>query len=209
MTGYELLKSKMLQYGATKNMIENKTFNLMITVLAEITKTDDFDYIEAFHELTRRFEQAAKNADNEKARYENIVLYLESEHKTAKYRSDELKEWIGDLLQITNELLSVDDEIVNAETPEQRDRIKAAVYLKDNTTINTCYDNTAFIRALGSVLSGVKDTEQPKKCYKVEETPERYQSSMKDRLLSIQKRLNGIQENHIAWRKVNYVTDRH
>lgn len=200
MNSNELIKEKMLELGASKQQTESKTLEIMLVALAEVQKTSDFNYKEAYWEIINRYKKAEMQMDEEKNKWTIACMAKLDEKNMFSQRNADYKRFVSNLIDITEMLLALDENLVNAETAEQRDTIRKAVYFQDNTTINTCYDNTAFIRGLGNILSGAIEPEQDLKLKKnPKETPEKYDTGMKQRLTEILKELNDIQEENHQW----------
>ena len=193
MTGLELIKSKMLERGATNTQIQSKTFEMTIAVLAEVKESEkSLDLVGMYTEILDRYDRAKCNAEYRESLYQGKIKGLEESEKLIETKKRQVVEAITDLQNIINELLKINEDMTEPETPVQRDRMRTARFLMENTKVNTCYDNTAFIRALGNILSGTKEPDEPKQDYREQKKAKAVQNDKSEP--SIKERLIGIKE---------------
>lgn len=188
MTGNEILKLKLLELGATKQQAEAKVVDMVIAVLAENSDVKDLNALEMFRNVIDKFDTAAQNARAKEHEYLNKTVKLSLVKSAVCNAKRDVECAVKELANIVDELISISDEITEPETPEQRDRMRMARFLMENTKVNTCYDNTAFIKALGNILSGAKEADEPKqvRAEKVRTARDKEsESSIKERLKEI------------------------
>lgn len=158
--GYNLLVMELVERGFPMRTISYH--ERMIKAIVEILATDE-ECKTAIQVSNMKLEQIAKEcADlrHREAEIEKMSRKLEAlnadyrrlsviEDTTEKYKKL-LQEFIDEKTKHAREF---SEKLLECETPEGRDLMRRAVYFKSNISVNTKYDNTAYIIALGAMLT--------------------------------------------------------
>ena len=140
MTGMELLKKELVARGATKVQIESKILPLIVEVIAG---APDGTYTTIENEKEQAA-QMVRDARLLRAQAQNRWEAVEKE------RREHQKQFDADNAYIS----AFNDSLKDCETAEGRDRMRIAQLYINSVSIDTKYDNTAFIVGLGAILSG-------------------------------------------------------
>ena len=160
MTSLDMLKEKMIQAGALKNQCESKLVPMILGILAE-----NPEYIELAKQDKDLQDEIASLKRYKKELEEEIAADEETLFKLQHEKTDEWKR-LNEAARIANDyIVNFNIELLNAETPEQRDALRTAQFFINNVNIDTKYDNTAYISGLAAILSngGVSTTMQLQK----------------------------------------------
>ena len=169
MTGLDLLKEEMKRRGLNQAQCDSKVAAVVLDILAE-TKTAYTDLREA----------------------EQKTSELRNEQEKIKDRINRLNMELGDIIRrinnkMTEEWLYAPDYVDNffdaleaCETDKGRDALRAAQMFVNSVTIDSKYDNTAFIIGLASILSqgNVGAIEELKKINKKIPSPVKWGNSI-------------------------------
>lgn len=139
MTGLELFKVEMRKRGLTENQINSKGVAVAMDILSESSGT----YLHI------------KEAEDELEELRRHIEFLkrEQEHKRIDFERMK-KELYEERQEFAEYVERFNDSMQNAETPETRDQMRKLQLFINTVDIDTKYDNTAFIAALGAILSG-------------------------------------------------------
>ena len=139
MTGLELFKVEMRKRGLTENQINSKGVAVALDILSESSGT----YLHI------------KEAEDELEELRRHIEFLkrEQEHKRIDFERMK-KEFYEERQEFAEYVERFNDSMQNAETPETRDQMRKLQLFINTVDIYTKYDNTAFIAALGAILSG-------------------------------------------------------
>ena len=149
MTGLECLKSEMLARGFTKQQTESKTVLGVLEILSDSNgRYSDMSRIEQELKL---LEQRKRNLWSTCKAYEDKVNACKSElqqiiqmvDSVADKHYQEARNYIDVFLKA----------ISDCETQEARDALRTAQMFINSVSVDTKYDNTAFIIGLASILS--------------------------------------------------------
>lgn len=138
MTGLDCLREEMKKRGCSKQQIKSETAAIVLDILSN-SGTINTDIVEAEKQLA---ETQRKN---------------ERELQWLKIRADEIRHQQEDVAERENKLKEQKanflKSLLDCETPEGRDAIKRAQFFINSISVDTRYDNTAFINGLGAILS--------------------------------------------------------
>lgn len=138
MTGYECLKEELYKLGCNKSQVEAKVVPLVLGVVAGDP--------EKFIKIAEWESEIEKKKYELKRREEAI----EEDERTAS-------ELIDKALKIAKKTQDYVDAFYHAiqsgETSEGRDALRKAQMFVNSVTVETKYDNTAFIAGLAAILS--------------------------------------------------------
>ena len=142
MTGLDCLREELLAKGFNTQQVNSKIFLGTLEVVANSQgKYTDLDRLEKdIKELKSEAEDlnaAVRNLTD----LRNTLKTQLSEKIEMEYRP--IQEYIDSFFEALEE----------CETPEGRDALKVAQVFVNSCSVNTKYDNTAYIIALGSILS--------------------------------------------------------
>lgn len=132
MNGLEYLKNELKQRGFYSNQSNSK---IVAATLDILTNSGD--------KYTKMAEKD-KEATELYSHYERLLARYEATRSEVKVKWEMLDEYVKEFNQ----------SIKECETAEGRDRLKLAQMYVNSVTVDTCYDRTAFIIGLASVLSG-------------------------------------------------------
>lgn len=142
MTGLDCLREELLAKGFNKQQVNSKILLGTLEVVANSQgKYTDLDRLE------KDIEELKSEAEELKEAVRNLT-----------YFRDTLKTQISEKIEmeygpIQEYIDSFFEALKECETPEGRDALKAAQVFVNSCSVNTKYDNTAYIIALGSILS--------------------------------------------------------
>ena len=149
MTGIECLKAELLKRGFNKSQAESKVVIGVLEILTESSgKYSDMDQLlkdinslkAEESELQRNIYDFRRTSDTLKLEFKEIISEIE---KYADNRYKQTTDYIDTFFKALSE----------CETPEARDSLKVAQTYINAVSIDTKYDNTAFIIGLASILS--------------------------------------------------------
>lgn len=139
MTGIECLKEELRKLGCNKSQTESKVIPLVLGIVAgEPEKWVDIA-------------EWKKEIEDDKREIEIREARVAQEERTAKA----LLEKAQAVYKTTQDYIDAFyTTIQNGETPEGRDKLRKAQLFVNSVTVDTKYDNTAFIAGLAAVLAG-------------------------------------------------------
>lgn len=152
MTGLELLKAEMIRRGCTKQQTESKVVPVVLDIVSQSGNTYHAtetvrDNLKALQSSLSFNRIALERAREELNQTRNEINALKGE------RDEAIRAVEGEAVEYIEKFYKALEDM---ETPEGRDRLKAAQVFINSVNVETKYDNTAFIVALGSLLSGVQ-----------------------------------------------------
>lgn len=154
MTGLECLKEEMKARGLLKSQIESRATMAVLEILSNSggRYTDMERLDEELRELEKRKSALiAVCAEYERRSQELRDKYNGTIRQIDKYALDKYEHTIDYI----NRFMKALEE---AETPEARDALRVAQTFVNSVTVDTKYDNTAFIVGLAAILSKVKES---------------------------------------------------
>lgn len=140
MTGMDLLKKELAARGASKVQLESKILPLVVEVIAGAPDGTYTTIEEEKEQAAQMIREARLLQDRTRNRWEAVE----------KERRENQKQFDVDAAYIS----AFNDSLKNCETAEWRDRMRIAQLYINSISIDTKYDNTAFIIGLGAILSG-------------------------------------------------------
>lgn len=144
MTGLDALREEIIRRGGTEAMAKSKTAALVLEILSEGKAYSTVQW--EIEELERKLEYT-KTAPQRDA--ETKLLKAEHVYCDARQMKAEVDEKV-------KYIESWVDGLNQCETPEARDNMRTAQVFINTVNVDTKYDNTAFIVALASILTGGK-----------------------------------------------------
>lgn len=135
----EELERKLLERGANKSQVKSKTLYLTLDIL---TKSGI--------EFTKIF-NVQKELDDIIARRDRELYQMRLQREELIEERKKIDLMMKDLLRYID---SFNKALTECETAEGRDKMRIAQTFVNSVDINTPYDNTAFIKALGAILTG-------------------------------------------------------
>ena len=145
MTGLELLREEMLKRGMTKSQVESKVAAVVLDILANTGNvySDTYKAEQRLAELRReqdRIEAEIERGKKDIANLRDITNDLERARR---------KDWEEKLRYIER----FNEGLEKCESQADRDAMRRAQVFVNSVSIDTKYDNTAFIIGLASILS--------------------------------------------------------
>lgn len=143
----KFLQEELRALGAKENQINSKVVDYMLTALTNNRSfLESFDIQQEIDERKREL-RGIEHDITEKRRYmAELGEYHTSTLNLISERKQSLEKYIDDFNNSLN----------NTETPEGRDRLRAAQYFVNSVKIESKYDNTAFIGGLAAILCGAQ-----------------------------------------------------
>lgn len=145
MMGLDCLRKELEKRGMNRSQIESKVVAVVLDIL-----TDSGDRYTSMHEAETDATTRLKEIKYETSRYEEALEARKKELKELESQIEKAKEHkkhCEDYIDKFNESLR------ECETPEGRDVMRAAQTFVNSVSVNTAYDNTAYIKGLASILS--------------------------------------------------------
>lgn len=149
MTGLECLKEELLKRGFTKAQTESKIMLGVLDILAnaggrynDLDKLDKekAEVLKQIAQLKQACAQCESQLSTLRRDKETLIKQINS---CADKRYGEAKQYIDAFMKALGE----------CETPQGRDTLKAAQMFINSVSVDTKYDNTAYIIGLASILS--------------------------------------------------------
>ena len=152
MTGIECLRQSLLDKGYTRSQTESK---VVLGVLEIITQCgEQYNREDALL-------QDIKNLEMQKRSIEDAIERSEYRQREECEKLNKIRE---EILWYINQFY---EALNNCETPEGRDAMKKVQMFVNTVDVDTKYDNTAFIAALGAILANVGGIEPLKQLKKI------------------------------------------
>lgn len=186
MTGLENLKLKLLELGATKQQAESRAVELTVIALAEEQNGGTVNLNSIFTDILARYKKATDKMIAKSSEYTQKTLDLETIESQIKELRQREETATLEIYQAIDEIKAILEEVLEPETAEGRDKLRALHTLEQHTEINTAYDNTEFIRVAGNILSGITDSTP------INERAKSAKNVQIGRSASINSRLDGI-----------------
>ena len=145
MTGLDCLREEMERRGFTKSQIESKTAAAVLDILTKSgNKFSSIVEAEAEEsELLSKLHNQRYSLERSIAEYRATISSLEYELNGIIKRGEEAQEYIDKFYNALHE----------CETAEGRDAMRRAQVFINTVNVDSKYDNTAYIIALGAILS--------------------------------------------------------
>lgn len=145
MTGLDCLREEMERRGLTKSQIESKTAAVVLDILtkdsAKYAEQVDAENEESEKLSNLRFQ--IRNAEREIAGYKCTIDDLKMRYDGIVKQAEEAQEYID----------KFNNALKECETAEGRDAMRRAQVFINTVKVDSKYDNTAYIIALGAILS--------------------------------------------------------
>lgn len=142
MTGLDCLREELLAKGFNKQQVNSKIFLGTLEVVANSQgKYTDLDRLE------EDIKKLKSEAEDLNAAVRNLTYFRDT---LKKQISEKIEMEYGPIQEYIDSFF---EALKECETPEGRDALKAAQVFVNSCSVNTKYDNTAYIIALGSILS--------------------------------------------------------
>lgn len=144
MTGIDALREKLTEMGANKAQLDSKVIPMMLAIFAD--ESNAIDAYKAFEETWIEARKAAQEAMTIQDRSRKWEERLEE-------RQNAIKRMLDDLTRKA-------EKIATCETPEGRDRMRLALWFKDNAYTDNVYQRTEYNKGLAAILAGGGDDGQ-------------------------------------------------
>ena len=155
MTGLECLQQELIKRGLNAAQAQSKVVPAVLDIVSQSTMYTD---IAALQKDIKELAKTRAALEKEVADYRAHIKRSERELEELATEKDRMARYI----ETFNKSLS------DCSSEEGRDRLRAAQFFANNTRIETCYDNTAFIRGLAAILSGGKIADFAEKIEKLD-----------------------------------------
>lgn len=148
MTGLDALREEMIKRGASEAMVKSKSTAMVLEILSEgnVYSTKQWE----IEERERNFERNQKHYKTAAQRDAEMKL-RDAEQKLCD--AEQMKKEVEEKLKYIDAWLN---GLGTCETAEARDNMRMAQVFINTVNVDTKYDNTAFIVALASILTGGK-----------------------------------------------------
>lgn len=158
MTGLELLQEELLKRGFSRTQAESKVVAGVLDILSKSENLSVYtDYLLAQRELANVRVKVLQNR-GEAEHWASMAQKRNCDVIEASTELGALRREIDTIKQgaINEAMAEIRKELERCETPEAKDRIRLAELFKRDVHVDTKYDNTAFIVALGAIYAGRK-----------------------------------------------------
>ena len=146
MTGLDCLREEMAKRGCTKSQIKSKTVGVVLDILSG-TGTVNADCVAAEEKL-ESLRHRIKTLESNAGMLASQIRFLEDR------RSGAQRKFVREMQEYSEYIAAFNKSLEECETPEARDRLRAAQIFVNTVEIKTAYDNTAYINWLGALLAG-------------------------------------------------------
>ena len=145
MTGLECLREEMKKRGCNNSQLNSKVIGIVL------------DIISGNENLYINIQEAKQELADERNTLSALRLAKDNLRWECKYLEEEIKMHESDYLEKCNEIKKYIDDfnksLTECETAEGRDALRRAQVFTNSVEVNTVYDNTAYIKGLGAILS--------------------------------------------------------
>ena len=148
MTGLELLREEMLKRGLNKQQVESKAVAVILDILAN---TGD-----RYTKMQQEEAQATALYRKMMEGYQDADAMLRVRRRELQAVNEEIKRAREYRAECEAYINKFKESLTKCETGEGRDAMRAAQMFVNSVTVDTKYDNTAFIIGLAAILSGAK-----------------------------------------------------
>ena len=139
MTGREMLNEELKKHGATKSQIDSRVVDMMLDIFS-----------------SNGIGLYVKTAEEE-GRLEAIRSQIATEERRRKQQEKDARDYMAELREAYEEAKSeidaFNESLTQCETEAGRDAMRIAQLFINTVTVDTKYDNTAFIIGLSAILS--------------------------------------------------------
>ena len=148
MTGLDCLRKEMERRGLSKAQIESKVAAVVLDIVANSGYEHEEVWRKEYGESQRLNEicNERRNAERQVAQLQFDIKRLNRELKAVQERRDHCEDYIDEFNKSLQE----------CETADGRDAMRIAQMFTNSVSIDTKYDNTAYIIGLAGILSGKK-----------------------------------------------------
>ena len=150
MTGLDCLKEELRKRGFTQSQIDKSK---MLPEILDILSNSDGEMLklDGLQKEIRRLEAEKANAEYNLNSFYNYLTRIKADIQSKialiqKAADDQYK-------LVTDYITKFFEAISNCETPEARDALRTAQMFINSISIDTKYDNTAFIIGLSAILT--------------------------------------------------------
>lgn len=145
MTGLEMLKAEMRERGCSKSQLDSKVVGIMLEIISG--EKDIYVNVQEaereLSELQNTLSDLRLVKDNLKWECKCLVEEIKMHESDYFEKCNEIKKYIDDF----------NKSLTECETAEGRDALRRAQVFTNSVEVNTVYDNTAYIKGLGAILS--------------------------------------------------------
>lgn len=142
MTGLECLKKELLARGCSKAQLQSKVIPIILDIVAH--SGEQYQQIDGLQEEIKKLEKRRDDIAGQVKRQEVNFEFI-------KGRIDDIRkrEW----LEAPEYVQEFYKALENCETDNGRDAMRCAQMFVNSVSVDTKYDNTAFIIGLSAILS--------------------------------------------------------
>lgn len=145
MTGLDCLREEMEKRGLTKSQIESKTTAVVLDIIANSGHkyTEIWENEASESKKLNDLRHEVQGCENEIKHLKSLISKLEREEAEAEKHRIHCEDYIDEF----------NKSLLECESETGRDSMKAAQMFVNTVSVDTKYDNTAFIIGLASILS--------------------------------------------------------
>lgn len=148
MISLDLLREEMERRGCNKSQIESNTAAIVLDILSH--SNGEYAYIAGEEKkesnLLQKLKFDIKKLNSDKQALEVTIFNLKERWKELEKQKKDFDEYVSKVKQ----------ELSECNTEQGKDAIRKAQMFINSVSVNSKYDNTAYIIALGAILSGGK-----------------------------------------------------
>ena len=145
MSNLDLFRKELMSRGLTQQQANSKAVAVALDVLSNSgnTYTAQHENEQTATALRRDLEEQVRMLEHRKSAFENELSRLRREIQDLRDYEKKVNEYVD----------TFDRSLTECETAEERDTMRKLQFFMNNVDVETKYDNTAYIVALGAILS--------------------------------------------------------
>lgn len=150
-SGLECLREEMKKRGCNDTQVRTKGVAVALDILASANANGEMHIYQDIQAAETQLSNVEREISFALAKLGTIERDLVLKRSSA---IDEIKQLNVAKAELNNYIEDFKKSLLECETAEGRDRLKAAQMYINTVTVKTGYDNTAFITCLGAILAG-------------------------------------------------------
>ena len=150
-SGLECLREEMKKRGCNDTQVRTKGVAVALDILATANENGEMHIYQDIQEAERQLDDVKRETFNALSELDRVKRDIRLKRDSAIKEVEQLN---ADKTALDNYIEDFKKGLLECETAEGMDRLRAAQMYINTVTVKTCYDNTAFITCLGAILAG-------------------------------------------------------
>lgn len=150
-SGLECLREEMRKRGCSEQQTNSKAVAIVLDILASANANGEMHIYQDIQTAETQLSNVEREISFALSKLGTVERDLVIKKSSA---IDEIKQLEVAKAELDNYIEDFKKSLLECETAEGRDRLRAAQMYINTVTVKTCYDNTAFITCLGAILTG-------------------------------------------------------